>query len=69
MWSLPSDGLVRVWHRLPREVMDTPLQAGGTLSTPIYLWVSLFIAGELNQIAFKDLFHLKKFCDSMKKYI
>lgn len=50
--------MVRHGNRLPREVMDalspkTPkVRLDGTLSTLIELWVSLFIAGQLNQMVF-----------------
>ena len=38
---------------------DTQGQAGGALSTLIYLQVSLFIEGELEQMTFKDAVQLK----------
>ena len=44
---------------------DTRGQAGGALSSLIELWVSLFIAGELDQMAFKGAFQLKQFYDSL----
>ena len=40
-------------------------QAGGALSSLIELWVSLFIAGEFDQMASKGPFQLKRFYDSM----
>jgi len=57
--------VVRHWRGLPREVVDAPsletpeVRLDGALSNLIYLWVSLFIAGGLDQMAFKDPFHLK----------
>ena len=36
-------------------------QTEGALSTLIELWASPFIAGELDQMAFKDPFQLKQF--------
>ena len=50
--------VVKCWHRLPREVTGAPfletfqVRLDGTLSTLIELWVSLFIAGQLNQMVF-----------------
>jgi len=38
----------------------------GALSTLMELWVSLFIAGELDHIFFKDPFQLKQFYGSTK---
>ena len=46
---------------------DTQGQAGGALSTLIELWVSLFVAGELDRMAFKGPFQLKRFYDSMER--
>jgi len=45
---------VKHWNRLPREVVpeDIRSQAGGALSTLMYLWVSLFIAEELGQMTY-----------------
>ena len=46
------------WNRLPREMVDAlsletfKVRLDGTLSTLIELWVSLFIAGQLNQMVF-----------------
>ena len=53
--------VVRHWSRLPREVVSVPgdFRLDRALSNLIYLWVSLFIAGGLDQMAFKDPFHLK----------
>ena len=46
--------VVRHWHKLPREIMDSlslktfKVRLDGTLSTLTELWVSLFIAAELD---------------------
>jgi len=56
--------VVRHWNRLPRDVMDAPsLQAfrarmDQALDNLVELWVSLFIAGEMNWMAFKGSFQL-----------
>ena len=58
-------------HRLPREVMDAPsletfkVRLDRALSNPIGLYVSLFIAGQLVQMAFQGPFQMKQFYDSM----
>ena len=55
---------------MPREVVDAPsleirkVRLDGALSNLIYLWVSLFTAGKLDQMAFKGPLQLKQFCDS-----
>jgi len=57
--------VMRHWSRLLREVVDAPsletlkVRLDGALSNLIYLWVSLFTAGELDQMAFKGLYRLK----------
>ena len=56
---------MRHWSRLLREGVDAPsletlkVRLDGALSNLIYLWVSLFTAGELDQMAFKGLYRLK----------
>ena len=63
--------VVRHWHRLPREVVDAPsldtfkVRMEGHLSNLVELWMSLFIAGELDKMTFKGTFQLKQFYDSM----
>ena len=63
--------VVRHWHRLPREVVDAPsletpkVRLDGALSNLIYLWVSLFVARELDWVTFKGPFQIKRFHDSM----
>ena len=63
--------MVRHWHRLPSEVVETlsletfKVRLDRALSNLTELHVSLFIAGELNQMAFKGPFQLKLFNDSM----
>jgi len=50
---------MRIWNGLPREVVDAPsletpkVRLDGALSNLIYLWVSLFAAGGLDQMALK----------------
>ena len=45
--------VVRHWHKLPREIMDSltlktfKVRLDGALSSVIRLYMSLFIAGEL----------------------
>jgi len=57
--------VMRHGSRLRREVGDAPsletlmVRLDGALSNLIYLWVSLFTAGELDQMAFKGLYRLK----------
>ena len=59
--------------RLPREVVDAPsletpeVRLDGALSNLIYLWVSLFTARGLDQMAFKGPFQLKRFCAQKKE--
>ena len=59
------------WNRLPREVVDATsllilkVRLKGALSNPIYLWVSLFIAGSWTRWPLRDPSQLKWFCDSM----
>ena len=63
--------MVKHWHSLPREVVDAPftqtfkIKLDGVLRTLTELWMSLFIAGGLDQMAFRGPFQLKRFCDSM----
>jgi len=63
--------VVRQWHRLPRKVVDAPsletpkVRLDGALSNLIYLWVSLFTAGRLDQMALKGPFQLKSSYDSI----
>ena len=46
--------MLRLWNRVPRDVLEALLletfkaQLGRALSNLIYLWVSLFTAGELD---------------------
>ena len=55
----------RHWHRLPREVVDAPslqtpnVRLDRALSNLLYLWVSLFIAQQLDWVTSKGLFQLK----------
>ena len=56
--------MVRHWHRLPIEVVvPYPCRRprSGWMGSELLmeLWVSLFIAGGLDQRAFKGLFQLK----------
>ena len=57
---------------MPREVVDAlsletlKVRLDRALSNLIYLWVSLFTAGGLDQMAFKGPFQLRGFCDSLK---
>jgi len=59
------------WQRLPREGGGCPVpvytqgQAGWGSEHLMEVWVSLFTAGELDQMAFKGPFQLKQFYDSM----
>ena len=48
---------------IPGDVQDSLDRA---LSNLTELWVSLFIAGELDQMNSKSPFQLKRFCDSMR---
>ena len=60
--------VLRHWHRLPREVMGSPSLETLKISPDEHLmelWVSLFIAEELDQMAFKSLFQFKPLYDSM----
>ena len=56
---------MRHWSRLPREVVDATsletfkVRLDGALSNLIYLWVSLFTEGEMDQMASKGAFQLK----------
>jgi len=57
--------VVRHWNRLPSEVVDAlslemlKVRLDGALSNLILL--SVFIAGELDQVTFKGPFQLKQF--------
>ena len=57
--------VVKHWHRLPSEVVDAlslemlKVRLDGALSNLILL--SVFIAGELDQVTFKGPFQLKQF--------
>ena len=62
--------VVKHWHRLPREVvgapsLETPKVRGWGSEHLMELWVSLFTAGELDQMALKGPFQLKRFCVSV----
>lgn len=63
--------VLKHWHRLHREVLDAPsletfqVSLDRALSNPICLWISLFIAGVLDYIAFKCPFQLKPLYDSL----
>ena len=64
--------MVRHWHRLPIEVLvphpwGHPRSGWMGSEYLMELWVSLFIAGSLNQMVFKAPFQLKQFYDSMKE--
>jgi len=60
---------VRQWHRVPRQaVVPRPCRhprSGMGLCTLMELGMSLFIAGEWDQMAFKGLFRLKQLYDAM----
>jgi len=64
-------GVVKHWHRLPREVGDTPgrsletfqVRLDGALSNLISLKTSLLIAGVLDYMTFKSPFQPKPFYD------
>ena len=63
--------VVRHWHRLPREVVvphswNAQGQAGRGSEHPMELLGSLLSTVELDWMAFKCPFQLKRFCDSMK---
>jgi len=64
--------VVKHWHRLPREVVDTlsletfKIRLEGALSNLIELSVSLFIAGECYHLDFQGPLLLEQFYDSMK---
>ena len=47
-----SEALEKFAHPIRGDIQG---QAGGALNTLIELWVPLFIAGEMDQIAFKAL--------------
>jgi len=57
--------VLRHWHRLPREEVDAPslqtpnVRLDRALSNLLYLWVSLFIAQQLDWVTSKGLFQLK----------
>lgn len=60
--------MVRVakhWNKLPREVVGVPslkalkVRLDGTLGTLTELWMSLFVAGQLDEMTFKGPIHLK----------
>jgi len=63
--------VVTHWHRLPREVVDTPpletfkIRLDGALSNLIQLKMSLLTEGGLDYMAFKGPFQPTPFCDSM----
>lgn len=63
--------VLKHWHRLHREVLDAPsletfqVSLDRALSNPICLWISLFIAGVLDYIAFNCPFQLKPLYDSL----
>ena len=64
--------MVRHWQRLPRDggnpiPGDTQDEVGWGSELLMELWVSLFIGGQLDQMAFKGPFQLKQFYDS--KYL
>ena len=56
--------VVRNWNRLPRDAVDDPSletfkpRLDQAMSNMIWLRVSLFIAGQLDQITFKGPFQL-----------
>jgi len=53
--------VVRHWHGLPRDEMDTQGQVGRGCEHLMELWVSVFIAWGLDQMALKCPFQLKRF--------
>jgi len=58
----------QIGNRLPGECpipADTQGQSGWGSEHLMELWVSLCIAGEWAQMAFKDRFQHKQFCDSL----
>jgi len=63
--------VVRHWNRLPRDAVDDPSletfkpRLDQATSNMIWLRVSLFFAGELDQMTFKGPFQLWGFYDSM----
>jgi len=70
-----NDGICRTvhWHRLPREVVvphpcRQPRSGWMGSEHLMELWVSLFSAGGLDNMALKSPFQLKLFYDSMKLY-
>ena len=62
-------GVVRHWHGLLREVAvphpcRQPRSGWRGSEHLMELWVSLFVAGELDQMAFKGPFQVKRLYDS-----
>jgi len=63
--------VMKLWHRLPREVVDAPsletfeARLDGALSNLIWLKMSLRTAGELGWMSFKGPFQRKLFYDSV----
>jgi len=55
---------VRHWHALPSDVVDAlfletfKVRLDKSLGNLIYLWMSLFIAGELDYMTFNGPFQL-----------
>jgi len=64
-------GVVKHWHRLPREVVDSPsletfkARLDGALSNLVQLKMSLLTAGGLGWMTSKGPFQPKVFYDSM----
>ena len=47
--------------------LQTPMIRGQVSENPVELWVSLFIAGEWDQVTFKGPFQLKQFYGELKR--